>query len=382
MTAESLSSWFERLRALDLGPIVDGHVHMGGVAEEDGLLEVQRVTGIARMALVSIQDPSKGSGLAQSLYMKARHPDRFYVFPGLNHAAKTSGGRVRTPDLVEQVDAFVRCGCEGLKMLEGKPTSRQQLDVPVTDGYYDAYWAHVEELGLPIVWHVNDPEEFWDPQRIPRWAAERNWGYGPEDVQKETLYAEVDEVLRRFPRLKVIFAHFYFLSADLPRAARFLDAHPTVCFDLAPGIEMLYNISRDPDEGRAFFVQYADRIVFGTDLFSSLSNAEAQARAGIVLRWLATGETFRVPPEADFLLGPPEDGVIHGLQLPPDALRRILRANFERLAGPVPRKLNPGQAIAICERIAVTAEALGETTRDRTEAAMVAERLKVGATGG
>ena len=43
---------------------------------------------------------------------------------------------------------------------------------------------------------------------------------------KEELYAEVDEVLRRHPNLRVIFAHFYFLSADLPRAARFFDAHP------------------------------------------------------------------------------------------------------------------------------------------------------------
>ena len=82
-------------------------------------------------------------------------------------------------------------GCDGIKMIEGKPTSRQRMDIPVTDPYFAEYWARVQALGLPIVWHVNDPEEFWDPERIPGWAKERNWGYGPGDVQKEQLYAEI-----------------------------------------------------------------------------------------------------------------------------------------------------------------------------------------------
>jgi predicted TIM-barrel fold metal-dependent hydrolase len=375
MAAETPAEWLEQMSVSRVGPIVDSHVHMGSISEEESMQSIRVATGIERMALVSIQDPAKGTGLPQSLYMKARYPNRFYVFAGLNHAARMSGGKVSAPGLIEQLEAFVHCGCDGLKMLEGKPTSRQQLNVPVIDAYYDDYWSRVEELGIPIVWHVNDPEEFWDPQRIPRWAAEHNWGYGPNDVQKETLYAEVVEVLRRHTRLRVSFAHFYFLSADLPRAARFLEEHPTVCFDLAPGIEMLYNISRDVDAGRSFFVKYADRIVYGTDLFSSLTLAEARARAGLVLRWLATGDTFRVPPEADFLLGPPEDGIIHGLSLPREVLQRILRGNFERLTGTTPKPLNTSMAIELCERIAVTAEALGGPKRDQTEAAKVAKKL-------
>jgi predicted TIM-barrel fold metal-dependent hydrolase len=131
--------------------------------------------------------------------MKARHSDRFFVFAGLNHAEKLSAGRVRAPGLAEQVEGFVGMGCDGIKMIEGKPTSRQRMDVPVTDPYFAEYWACVEELGMPIVWHVNDPEEFWDPEKIPGWARERNWGYGPHDVQKEQLYAEVDEVLPDIP---------------------------------------------------------------------------------------------------------------------------------------------------------------------------------------
>ena len=358
-----------------LNGIVDGHVHMGALAEEASMLAIRQATGIDKMALVAIQNPEAGSGLPQALYMKAKYPDVFYVFAGLNHAQRLSGGRVTTPSLAEQAERFVEMGCDGIKMIEGKPTSRQRMDIPVTDPYFAEYWARVEGLGLPIVWHVNDPEEFWDPERLPGWARERNWGYGPEDVQKEQLYAEVDEVLARHPMLKITFAHFYFLSADLERAARFLDEHPTVHLDLAPGIEMLYNLSRDPEAGRAFFTRYADRIVFGTDLFSSLTVEEGRFRTGIIYRWLESADEFRVPGGAGFLLGPPEDGLIRGMSLPQDVLIKIYAQNFSRLAGSEPRTLDVERAAKECERLAILAEMLSGKPASETEAGHVVQRL-------
>lgn len=355
--------------------ILDCHVHMRSLADEESMLAIREATGIDRMVLVSIQNPGEGAGLPQSLYMKACHPSRFFVFAGLNHAEKLSGGKASTPSLAEQAAAFLEMGCDGIKMIEGKPTSRQRMDIPVTAPYFAEYWERAEELGVPIVWHVNDPEEFWDPDALPGWAKERNWGYGPDDVQKEQLYAEVDEVLTRHPGLRIIFAHFYFLSADLPRAARFFDEHPTVYFDLAPGIEMLYNISRDPEAGREFFLKYADRIVFGTDLSSSLSVEEGVIRAGIVYRWLESDDTFRVPEEADFLLGPPEDGIVRGMSLPDDMLAKIYHGNLAGLVGEEPKALDVPAAVAECERLAAIAEAMSGTPAAETDAAQVAQRL-------
>ena len=365
-----MTEWSSRVKG-----IVDGHVHMGSIAEEATMLMIGAATGIEKMNLVAIQDPETWAEIPQSLYMKARYPKRFFVFAGLNHAEKLSGGRVRTPRLVEQVDNSIQMGCDGLKMIEGKPTARQRMDIPVTDPYFADYWAHVEELATPIVWHVNDPEEFWDPARIPGWAKEQNWGYGPGDAQKEQLYAEVDQVLARYPNLRIIFAHFYFLSADLARARRFLDQHPTVHFDLAPGIEMLYNLSHDPDSSREFLIEYADRIVFGTDLSSTLTVEQGRLRAGLVFRCLESEDTFRVPKGADFLLGRPEDGLIRGLSLPADVLAKIYHDNLARLVGSEPHALNVEKAIEECERLAAIAEALTSKPAAETEAALVARNL-------
>ena len=356
--------------------IIDCHVHMVSTDHEQAMLDIREAAGIDKIALVSIQNAETGTGLTQSLYMKVQHPDVFYVFAGLNHAAKLSGDKVAAPSLAEQVERFAEMGCDGIKMIEGKPTWRQVMNVPVTDGYYADYWARVEELGLPIVWHVNDPEEFWEPEKLPAWARERNWGYGPDDVEKETLYSEVDEVLGKHPGLQIIFAHFYFLSADLPRAARFFDEHPNVHLDLTPGVEMLYNISRDVDAGREFFTRYADRIVYGTDISSGLSITESRIRAGIVFRWLETSDTFRMPEDADFLLGPPDDGLVHGMSLPDGVLSKIYHGNFVRLAGASPTPLDVQVAIEECGRLATVAEAMSGEPAAATEPARVAERLR------
>ena len=119
--------------------IIDCHVHMGGIETEEGMLAVCDAAGIDKVCLVSIQNQAAGSGLPQSLYMKAMHPGLFFVFAGLNHAEKLTEGKAKTPSLAEQADRFVEIGCDGIKMIEGKPTSRQQMDMPVTDPYFADY---------------------------------------------------------------------------------------------------------------------------------------------------------------------------------------------------------------------------------------------------
>ena len=247
-------------------------------------------------------------------------------------------------------------GCDGIKMLEGKPTTRQYLDIPVDSDYFIDYFKQVEATGFPLLWHVNDPEEFWDADKIPGWAKDQNWGYNETDVQKEAQYKEIDNVLDLFPKLNIIFPHFYFLSADLERAAHFLDLHPTVNLDLAPGIEFLYNMSHRPDETRNFFTNYSNRIIFGTDLFSTHSDEEAIARCGIVTRWLETDEEYRVPETADYILGPPEDGIIRGLNLSEEVLEKIYITNHERITGTTPAPFNTTLALKECKRIAAIAK--------------------------
>jgi len=343
---------------------IDCHVHLrdpDSIAHLDALR--QRV-GLKYMNIVCTISRERVTANPAAFVAKKDRPGLFYVFASLDHAAHFSGGTVMAPPLWDQVDRLQALGADGIKMLENKPTSRKFLDIPVDDDYFAPYFARVEETGFPILWHVNDPEEFWDPAKTPAWAKKRGWGYDETFVKKEQLYSEVENVLIKHPGLQIIFAHFYFLSADLPRAGAFLDRFPNVRFDLAPGIEFLYNMSRDVEATRAFFVKYADRIVFGTDISSSNTPEEAEIRAGIITRWLETDEEYRVPESADFLLGPPEDGLMRGLSLPADVLAKIYRTNFEKIAGPEPKPLVRELALEECERIAAEVGILGGDPED------------------
>lgn len=357
-------------------PVIDCHVHLRDFDSVPNLNIVRGYLGIERMNIVCTINPQSVNANPPALVAKAHFPEQFYLFAGLDHAAHFSGGRLQTPSLAEQAERLVAMGADGIKMLENKPTSRKFLDVPVDSDYFEEYFARVEALGVPLLWHVADPEEFWDPEWTPAWAKERGWGYDASFPAKEQLYAEVENVLRRHPKLRVIFAHFFFLSADLPRAARLLDQYPHVHLDLAPGIELLYNLSRDVPATRDFFTRYADRILFGTDISSNQQPEEAAIRAGIVTRWVQTADEYRVPDGADFLLGPPEDGLMRGLALPEEVLAKVCHANFERLVGARPKALERELAAQECDRQAREVSFLTGVAEEDTCAARAAGCLR------
>ena len=309
-------------------PIIACHNHLACAKDLDILGEVAARVPLAGFTVLCLPmtPQTQTDSLALAVLAKQRYPDRAYVYGAWDHSAHFASPPAAATTLAAQVREQAAAGVDGWKILESKPDMRRSMG---------------EALDLPVLWHVADPEEFWDPATTPAWALSRNWGYGPAFPSKESLYAEVERVLARHPRLRVVLAHFYFLSADLDRAARFLAAHPRVGFDLAPGIELLYNLSRDRDRAREFFVRHADRIYFGTDA-GPAEGAPAEAveiRIRLVLRFLATGDTFRVPAGADYLLGPPEDGIIRGLDLPAPVLERILAANQRERVGPRPKPL-------------------------------------------
>ena len=356
--------------------IVDCHTHLRDIAHGEHFIEIMKASETTRMSLMATMKPQTGSGIPQALYLKALHPDKFYVFGGLNHATYLSQGKVEAPSLAEQVDILMKIGCDGIKMIEGKPTARKRLPIAFDSDYYRDYFARVEERDFPILWHVNDPEEFWDPEKIPNWAKEHGWGYDETYVQKETLYSEVEEILSRHPNLRVIFAHFYFLSADLPRAGRFLETHKNTYLDLAPGIEMLYNFSKDPEASRDFFHAYEDRILFGTDIISDRTIEKASSRTHLVKRFLETSDTFTVRPKPDSLLGTPEEGIIHGIALPDEVLVKIFYQNFENLAGKHPKPLNLELATRECQRIANIASQMSGVAPEETQAGLAAKGLR------
>ncbi len=363
--------------------VVDGHIHFPHPWLTEDILTVMKTTQLTRANLVGTPDLRYVNQNPALIHFKAHHPDRVYICGALDYSQALADPARAPKSLATQIATLKAIGFDGLKLVEGKPAVRQMISIPFDGPEYAGLWAALEEQGLAVVFHVADPEEFWDPDLCPDWARNQGWFYGDGRYpSKESLYAEIDRVLERHPNLRVVFAHFYFLSADLARAGDFLDAHPRIYFDLTPGVEMYLNFARNIDAAREFFIQYQDRLIYGTDIGANavlrdpsqgLDMADSLGRTWVVRSFLETAAPFAAPEGLGHALGMDAKS-FHGIGLPHDVLEKIYHVNFERMFGPTPTPLNYDAALVELERLAATIDAqAGEPVE--SPARQVAEEL-------
>jgi predicted TIM-barrel fold metal-dependent hydrolase len=364
---------------------LDCHIHYGDPCYKDGLIQIMDDLKVDKFNIVCTPHPTRLSLVPDALHLKAHYPDRVYVFGGLDISAFFTAGEKAGHVFADYVDVLRTMGCDGIKMIEGKPDMRKMMNVPPFDGsVYEPYWEKMESTQTPLIFHVNDPAEFWDAIKIPDWARESGWFYGDGTfINNEVQYSEIINVLTRHPRLNVVFAHFFFLSHDLPRLAGYLDQFPGMQIDLTPGIEMYHEFSKNPREARDFFLKYQDRILFGTDIGAKtllatpekgIEPAESKIRFDLVKKFLEAEGEFVLDPSQGYLFTKFE-GNFKGIQLPPEVLEKISHTNFEKLAGKTPKELNPERIVPECERLAVMVVAMGAARPGEPGDPSIAKRI-------
>jgi predicted TIM-barrel fold metal-dependent hydrolase len=342
-------------------PVIDCHIHYPHPDMMDNLITIADQLKLDRFNIVCTPHQQRLSLVPDALHLKAHYPKRVFVFGGLNVAAYVIAPQQVGEIFAEYIDNLSAAGCDGIKMIEGKPDMRKMLPIPAFDSdAFAAFWEKAAEIQMPILFHVNDPEEFWDKDRAPSWALERGWFYGDGTfINNEDQYTEVINLLKRNPTLKITFAHFFFLSAQLPRLSNLLDEFPNISVDLTPGIEMYQNFAEDIQTARDFFIKYQGRILFGTDIGAKallvdpskgIEQGESHERVFLVRNFLENDGEFNLSPESGFLFGKPKKP-FHGLGLPESILEKIYHKNFERIVGPVPRKINSTAVIELCNQV-------------------------------
>ena len=321
-------------------PVVDCHVHpwppwmannkLDEAALKAKSLELGETIRRGRLSQMHVY----GNPDHSALYLKAANQGLFYAggYAPWSFEAKSWKGK----DWTGYIESLIGLGYDGIGEMGAKPTTRDK-HTALDSTIYEDFWGACEDLGLPVVCHVGDPEEFWSEEQTPAWAKSRGWGYYRGDYPAlEELYTEVENFLTRHQRVTVVFPHFLFLSPHMERLGEFFMSHPNAYIDLTPGIELVYSISRRRDDWRLFFTRHADRILLGTDIGMSKTVEEHLARIWILRNFLETGEEFFTPDSADELLTRYKEPFI-GLDLPRMALEKICSGNFHKLWGVKPR---------------------------------------------
>lgn len=342
-------------------PVTDCHIHYPHINQAANLLKTCDELQINQFNIVCTPHQQRMSLVPDALRLKAQAPERIFVFGGLDVSAYFRAQQQCGEIFAGWMDLLAAVGCDGIKMIEGKPDMRRMLPIPPFDSpAFAPFWEKMAVTQTHLLFHVNDPEEFWDAARIPPWAKERGWYYGDGSyINNEKQYEEIFHVLANNPDLKVIFAHFFFLSAQLPRLAELLERYPNVNIDLTPGIEMYRNFSGNIDKTRDFFIRYQDRILFGTDIGArallasatgTIELPESRERVTLVRNFLENPGEFTLTPGGGFLFGDPEKP-FHGLGLPEDVLHKIYHQNFARIVSATPRPFNPAAIVEMCHQI-------------------------------
>ena len=136
----------------------------------------------------------------------------------------------------------------------------------------------------------------------------------------DALLAAFERLVGRHPRTTFIGAHVGCAAEDLALVAGLLDAHPNLHVDIAA---RLGELGRQPYTARAFFLRYADRILFGADL---------RPGPGDLRGALPVPRDVRRVVRLRHRPGPGQGRwQIHGIGLPDDVLRKVYRDNARRL---------------------------------------------------
>lgn len=318
--------------------VCDNHVHLFRADHEATLLRDLDYTGTTQFALMvtgfhGFDD--RGQQLDNCLRVKQKHPGRAFVFGGFDYRSMEATGKPEIP-FETQLQQLLAVGCDGLKLLIGKPGPRKALNHPLDGPVFEPFLTLAEQLQIPVLWHAGDPPEFWSEATVPLWARGRGWTYDHTFPTKPQIEAEMARVFARHPRLKLILPHFYFLSDRLTDAAELLRTYPSFHLDLAPGVEMFHNFTANWEASRQFFIDFADRILYGSDF--GIYCGWHRDRGRMVRRFLETADTFDVPD--DVLMSPDDRPPLRGLGLPDDVLQQIYVENFRRVIGTRPRPLN------------------------------------------
>lgn len=302
-------------------PAIDYHNHLDAFEPRD-VLNVMDACGIERVVNITMKT---GDEALRVIERYAQFSDRFSTMGWMDWSG------VERPDFVQKsLDTFERlrergiCGMKFWKDLGLSVRDASGELLRIDDERLAPLFDKAAELGMPVMFHTADPDAFFLPidgrnERYEELAAHPDWGFSGVRYSKDELIEQRNRVFARHPKTTFVGAHVGGRSENLARAAEILDQYPNVSMDMSARVAEL---GRQPYTARAFFVRYADRILFGTDLFPEIATYRLH------FRFFETDDQYFEYPSHASRQG---RWNIYGIHLPQDVLRKIYRENALRL---------------------------------------------------
>jgi len=318
-------------------PVIDAHNHLGdpfgGGWDKKPVSELLDLLDEA--GVIHYVDLDGGWGeeiLNHHLdYFKAIAPERFRIFGGVDWSQWEDKGD-RFPEwAASRLRIQKERGAQGLKIWKGLGLHvRDHIEnlIKADDARLVPIWETAGELGLPVMIHLADPVAFFDPvdEINERWEELREhpeWAVtSPAFPPFMRILESLSNLVIRHPNTIFIGAHVGCYAENLTWVGSLLDRCPNFYIDISARIGEL---GRQPYTTRRFFVQYADRILFGSDMGPDVDAYR------IIYRFLETDDEYFNYSTGDI----PQQGRwnVYGLFLPDEVLKKVYSQNAERVFG-------------------------------------------------
>lgn len=300
-------------------PINDCHIHLFSPKDIKKCQEMIDFCGYTNWAFQGCTLVPYPNAICQNLIgalLKLKENGRCQAFASFHYDESQVPSQ---EELLRQIEFFDHAGFDGIKMLDGKPGVRKRHNIPLDAANYDLMFQYAAKKQFPILYHINDPIEFWYYDRLPEWAKDCGNFYGDGTFpHKYEIDQETFGFLRKHPNLKICIAHFFFISDQPGLCDEMLNHYPNLYFDITPGWEMFENFASDLTIWKNFFSKYSHKILFGTDTFSD----HWQETVSCLKKAMETSESF-VAFEENCI----------GMNLPEKVLRDIYFNNYYKFIG-------------------------------------------------
>jgi predicted TIM-barrel fold metal-dependent hydrolase len=303
-------------------PAIDYHNHLDALDPRE-VLEVMDECDVERVVNITMQTGKAALEMIDKF--QRADPKRFSTIAWMDWDG------VERDDFVSltlnRLERQVERGAVGLKFWKDFGLSvrdRSGALLRIDDDWLAPIFEKAAELGIPVMFHTADPAAFFLPidptnERYEELAAHPEWSFHGSQFSKRELLAQRNRVFARHPGTTFVAAHVAESAEDLAQVASLLETYSNVYIDISARTPEL---GRQPYTARRFFLHFADRILFGTDLLPEVQMYR------LYFRFLETAdEYFEYPSHAS------RQGRwnIYGVDLPDDVLVKVYRTNALRL---------------------------------------------------
>jgi len=253
--------------------------------------------------------------------------------------------------VIRQLEDDFSNGAIGVKVWKdiGMKIQNQEGEyIQIDDPMFEPILSFIATEDKTLIAHLGEPIDAWMPPNIEG-KPQFYWSNHPEyhfwDKADKPSYSDIlaarDYVRGRHPDLRFVGAHLGSMSYDVNEVIKRLDRYPNFAVEI--GGRTRYLAWQARGKVRSFFIQYQDRIMYGTDKGASLYDRESNPlsvqqinsmkqsyllRHDFFMRYYASDEIF---PWANSIRGgkpaPEEEYTVQGLALPKEVLEKVYYGN-------------------------------------------------------